>query len=71
MPDAGEWWRGARLLLLLPQLPHDPASGAAHSMRTLCEMLASAGFHVRVLASRMLRAPRPSVVPDLRRWWRT
>src|SRR2546423_5201888 len=40
----------ARVLLVLSQLPHDPASGAARSMRTISEMLASAGFTVRALA---------------------
>ena len=40
-----------RLLLLLPQLPQDPASGAARSMRTACEMLAGAGWEVRALAT--------------------
>ena len=39
-----------RLLLLLPQLPQDPASGAARSMRTICELLADARWSVRVLA---------------------
>jgi hypothetical protein len=69
MPDAGEWWRGARLLLLLPQLPHDPASGAAHSMRTLCEMLAGAGFHVRVLATTAMEGDaRPDLASVLNRF---
>jgi glycosyltransferase involved in cell wall biosynthesis len=40
-----------RLLLLLPQLPQDPASGAARSMRTIGEILASAGWSVRALAT--------------------
>jgi glycosyltransferase involved in cell wall biosynthesis len=40
-----------RLLLLLPQLPHDPASGAARSLRTACEFLAAAGWSVRALAT--------------------
>jgi glycosyltransferase involved in cell wall biosynthesis len=40
-----------RLLLLLPQLPQDPASGAARSMRTACEMLAVARWEVRALAT--------------------
>ena len=40
-----------RLLLCLPQMPQDPASGAARSMRTVCEMLAGAGWTVRVLAT--------------------
>lgn len=30
-----------RVLLVLSQMPQDPASGAARSMRTICEMLAS------------------------------
>lgn len=38
------------LLLVLPQLPQDPASGAARSLTTICEMLAP-GFHVRALAT--------------------
>jgi len=40
-----------RLLLLLPQMPQDPASGAARSMRTAVEMLAVAGWQVRALAA--------------------
>lgn len=43
--------QGARLLLVLPQLPQDPASGAARSTRTICEMLAGAGAEVRALAT--------------------
>jgi glycosyltransferase involved in cell wall biosynthesis len=31
---------------LLPQFPLDPASGAARNLRTICEMLASAGMEV-------------------------
>lgn len=42
---------GARLLLYLPQLPQDPASGAARSTRTMCEMLAAAGAEVRAVAT--------------------
>ena len=42
---------GARLLLVLPQLPQDPASGAARSTRTMCEMLGSAGVEVRAVAT--------------------
>ena len=42
---------GARLLLVLPQLPQDPASGAARSTRTMCEMLAAAGAEVRAVAT--------------------
>lgn len=33
--------RMRRVLLVLSQMPQDPASGAARSMRTICEMLAS------------------------------
>jgi hypothetical protein len=38
------------VLLVLPQLPHDPASGAARSMRSISAMLAAGGFAVRALA---------------------
>jgi hypothetical protein len=41
----------ARILLVLPQMPQDPASGAARSVRTICEMLAGAGFHVQALGT--------------------
>jgi glycosyltransferase involved in cell wall biosynthesis len=40
-----------RILLLLSQLPQDPASGAARSMRTISEFLACGGFEVRALAT--------------------
>jgi glycosyltransferase involved in cell wall biosynthesis len=43
--------RGARILLVLPQLPQDPASGAARSTRTMCEMLAAEGASVRAVAT--------------------
>lgn len=39
------------VLLLLGSNPFDPASGAARSMRTICEMLAAAGMRVRALAT--------------------
>jgi glycosyltransferase involved in cell wall biosynthesis len=39
-----------RVLLVLPQLPQDPAAGAARSLTTICEMLAASGFEVRALA---------------------
>lgn len=42
---------GVRVLLVLPQLPQDPASGAARSTTTIVELLATAGFSVRALAS--------------------
>ena len=40
-----------RVLLLLSQMPQDPASGAARSMRTICEFLAAAGMEVAALAT--------------------
>jgi glycosyltransferase involved in cell wall biosynthesis len=45
-----------RVLLLLGQMPQDPASGAARSMRTICRMLAANGsdglaFEVSALAT--------------------
>jgi glycosyltransferase involved in cell wall biosynthesis len=58
---------GARLLLVLPQLPQDPASGAARSTRTMCEMLAAAGAEVRAVATTASeRAGRTDSVPFLR-----
>jgi len=42
---------GRSVLLLLKQLPLDPASGAARNVRSQCEVLASAGFDVRALAT--------------------
>src|ERR1700719_915801 len=43
--------RPPSVLLVLPQLPQDPASGAARSLKTACEMLSGAGFAVRSLAT--------------------
>ena len=41
-----------RILLLLGQMPQDPASGAARSCKTICEYLAASGqFTVRALAT--------------------
>jgi hypothetical protein len=42
---------GPRVLLALPQFPHDPSSGAARTATTICEMLAAAGFVVHSLAT--------------------
>ncbi|MDI1336541.1 MAG: glycosyltransferase [Lacunisphaera sp.] len=53
-----------RLLLLLPQLPQDPASGAARSMRIICEIMAEAGWSVRALAVTANTAAAP---PDILR----
>ena len=33
------------------QLPHEPSSGAARSMRTICELLALGGWRVQVLGT--------------------
>jgi glycosyltransferase involved in cell wall biosynthesis len=49
-----------RLLLLLPQLPQDPASGAARSMRTISGFLAGAGWSVRALAVTANEAAAPT-----------
>ncbi len=40
-----------RLLLLLPQLPQDPASGAARSLTSICELLSDSGWRVRALCT--------------------
>ena len=53
-----------RLLLVLPQLPQDPASGAARSVRTMCEMLAAAGWSVRALAVTANEAATPIAAAD-------
>ena len=37
---------GARILLLLPQLPQDPSSGAARTAQTAVEMAREGGFEV-------------------------
>src|SRR4030081_2758874 len=42
---------GPRILLLLPQMPQDPASGAARTAQTAVEMALDAGFEVRALAT--------------------
>lgn len=42
---------GPRILAVLPQLPQDVSSGAAHSTRIVAEMAAESGFAVRVLAT--------------------
>src|SRR6266702_7085047 len=39
------------LLANFIQLPHDPSSGAARSMRTVCEFLALGGWRVQVLGN--------------------
>ncbi len=56
-----------RLLLTLPQLPQDPASGAARSMRTICEMLAAADWSVRALAVTATEGTAPIAAADFLR----
>jgi glycosyltransferase involved in cell wall biosynthesis len=51
---------------VLPQLPQDPASGAARSTRTICEMLAAGGFDVHAVATTATElSHRSSTVPFL------
>src|ERR1700691_5338988 len=40
-----------RILMALPQMPQDPASGAARTAQTALEMAADAGFEVRALGT--------------------
>jgi len=46
------------------QLPHDPTSGAARSIRTVCEFLVSAGWQVHVLAVAATEGPLPLSIPE-------
>lgn len=57
----------SQLLLLLPQLPQDPASGAARSMRTICELLATAGWAVRALGTTASESGQSLVTADFLR----
>jgi glycosyltransferase involved in cell wall biosynthesis len=43
--------RSPRVLLVLPQLPQDPAAGAPRSLTTISELLAASGFSVHALAA--------------------
>jgi hypothetical protein len=54
-----------RVLMVLPQWPQDPASGAARSMSTICEMLAGAGFTVRGLGTTASESGRSLIAQDL------
>ncbi len=42
---------GPRILLVLPQLPQDPSSGAARTAQTAAEMALESGFEVHALAT--------------------
>jgi hypothetical protein len=56
-----------RLLLALPQLPQDPSSGAARSVRTIAEFAQQAGFEVRCVATTATeRAQKTGTVPYLK-----
>ena len=57
----------SRLLLVLPQLPQDPSSGAARSMCSVCEILARAGWEVRVVATTATENDAPIAAPDFLR----
>jgi glycosyltransferase involved in cell wall biosynthesis len=48
-----------RALLVLPQLPQDPATGAPRSMTSICELLAESGWNVRALATSLSESSRP------------
>ena len=55
--------RSPRVLLVLPQLPQDPAAGAPRSLTNICEMLAASGFCVRALAVTASESRKP-IKPD-------
>lgn len=46
-----------RLLLLLPQWPRDPASGAARNLLSACRMLVARGWEARALATTASESP--------------
>jgi len=48
---------GPRILLVLPQLPQDPTSGAARTSQTAVEFANDAGFEVRALATSNTERP--------------
>ncbi|HKO50327.1 MAG TPA: glycosyltransferase family 4 protein [Polyangiaceae bacterium] len=54
-----------RVLILLPQLPHDPASGAARTLSTIGELLAANGFECESIAT---TASGGHARMDLARW---
>src|SRR5262245_6954938 len=49
------------------QLPHEPSSGAARSMRTVCEFLAAGGWRVQVLGN---TATEGEIRLDAQNWLR-
>lgn len=55
------------VLMLMSQLPHDPASGAPRSDRTVSEFLAKAGFRVRCLATTATEQRQPGSALDILR----
>ncbi len=58
---------GARILLLLPQMPQDPTSGAARTSQTAVEFASEAGFEVRALATSNTERPLTSDPADFLR----
>lgn len=48
------------ILWLSSQSPFDPASGAARADRTICELLAEAGFHVRAISTTASEHEQPA-----------
>ena len=49
---------GPRILLLLPQLPQDPTSGAARSTLSAAQFARDSGFEVRALATTATESPK-------------
>jgi glycosyltransferase involved in cell wall biosynthesis len=55
------------ILVTFTQLPQEPSSGAARSIRTICEFLASGGWRVQVLGSTATEGLLRLDAPDLLR----
>lgn len=55
------------VLMLMSQLPQDPASGAPRSDRTVSELLAKAGFRVRCLATTATEQSKPGSALEILR----
>lgn len=53
-----------RLLVLLPQLPDDPASGAARTVTTIAGLMAAAGFEVEMIATTANEGFRPLTLAE-------
>lgn len=57
--------RRPSVLLILPQFPYDPSSGAARTAATICEMLAAEGFIVRSLATTLTESYKMAEVQQM------